>query len=142
MAPYEQYVEQSTLTATPLELVRIVYRVVLESVKDAARCVDSGDITGRGKAVTKATDGILQLLSSLNHEQGGAISRNLAELYGYMASRLLQGHLDQDRATFEEVEKLVTTLLEAWEGLDVPSTEQPNPYGAIAEVHTPICASF
>lgn len=139
---YHPYLEQSILTASPLELVCALYRIVLESVHTAARCVDAGDIEGRGKAVTKATDGILELLATLNHESGGAISRNLAELYGYMASRLLQGHMDQDRAPFDEVEKLVRTLLEAWEAVEAPATGAEGAYGSVMEAYTPVSASF
>ena len=36
------------------------------------------------------------------------MSRNLAELYGYMASRVLDGHVNQVSAPFEEVERLMS----------------------------------
>jgi flagellar protein FliS len=143
VAPYDQYLEQSILTASPLELVRTLYRLILGSVQEAGKCIDSGDIMGRGKAVTKATDGILELLTSLNHTEGGAISRNLAELYGYMAARLLQGHMDQDRTPFDEVEKLVSTLLDAWDAMESPVPNGESVYAAaVPEVYTPVSASF
>jgi flagellar secretion chaperone FliS len=142
VAPYDQYLEQSILTASPIELIRTVYRLILESVRDAAKCIDTGDIAARGKAVTKATDAIVELLTSLNHKDGGTISLNLAELYGYMASRLLQGHMDQDRAPFDEVEKLVATLLDAWEALESTPPPVEAVYGSISEAYTPVSASF
>jgi flagellar secretion chaperone FliS len=144
VALYDQYLEQSILTASPLELVRTVYRLILENVRSAGKCIDSGDIMGRGKAVTKATDGILELLTSLNHQDGGAISKNLAELYSYMASRLLQGHMDQDRAPFDEVEKLVSTLLDAWETMESSETAAAADalYGSIPESYIPVSANF
>ena len=142
MALYDQYLEQSILTASPIELIRTLYRIILQSVRDAGNCLDNGDIEGRGKAVTKATDGIVELLTSLNHQEGGAISENLAELYGYMASRLLQGHMDQSRAPFDEVEKLVLTLLDAWECLDVAPPATDSMYGAVPDAYTPVSASF
>ena len=142
MAPYDPYLEQSILTASPLELVRTLYRLILENVREANQCIAVGDIVGRGRAVTKATDGLVELLTSLNHEHGGAISRNLAELYGYMASRLLQGHMDQDPAPFEEVEKLVSTLLVAWEAMGSAASPSEPLYGAPAEAYTPVSASY
>ena len=54
----------------------------------------------------------------MNHQQGGELSARLSELYGYMASRLLQGHLEQSSEPFDEVEKLMLTLLESWENVD------------------------
>ena len=139
---YDQYLEQSILTASPIELIRTLYRMILESVQEAAKCVDSGDIAARGKAVTKATDGIVELLTCLNHDHGGSLSQNLAELYGYMASRLLQGHMDQNRAPFDEVEKLVTTLLDAWDALDAAPPAAGGVYGGAPETYTPVSVNF
>ena len=142
MQRYDQYLEQSILTASPIELIRTLYRMIVESVREAAKCVDSGDIAARGKAVTKATDGIVELLTSLNHDHGGTISQSLAELYGYMASRLLQGHMDQNRAPFDEVEKLVMTLLDAWDAVDSVPPAGEAVYGAAPGAYTPVSASF
>ena len=142
MAAHDDYLEQSILTASPLELVRTLYRLILESVQQAQRCIDTGDIAGRGRAVTKATDGILELLTSLNHQQGGEISRNLAELYGYMASSLLQGHMDQNRSQFDQVEKLVTTLLDAWDNTESGNPAGDGSYGSTSETYTPVSVSF
>jgi flagellar protein FliS len=143
VASYDHYLEQSILTASPIELVRTLYRLILESVQEAASCVDSGDIAGRGKAVTKATDCIMELLTSLNHQDGGSLSVNLSELYGYIAARMLQGHMDQNRACFDEVEKLVSTLLDAWQSLEVEPSPSQAVYGAPADTtYTPVSASF
>jgi flagellar secretion chaperone FliS len=139
---YDQYLEQSILTASPIELIRTLYRMILDSVQEAAKSVDSGDIAARGKAVTKATDGIVELLTCLNHDHGGSISQNLAELYGYMASRLLQGHMDQNRAPFDEVEKLVITLLDAWDAVDSAPPSGAPVYGAVSEAYTPVSVNF
>ena len=103
------------MTASPMELVRMLYRFIIENLGDARHCTMTGDIEGRGRAVSKATEGFLELLTSLDHQQGGEVSRNLSELYGYMVSRVLDGHLNQVSAPFEEVERLMSTLLDGWE---------------------------
>jgi flagellar protein FliS len=142
---YHNYLERSILTASPIELVRMLYQFVIDNVREANRCTLSGDIGGRGRAVSRATDGLLELLSSLNQQDGGQISQRLAELYGYMASRVLQGHAEQASAPFEEVESLMTTLLDSWEKLgqtgSLPQTTEA-PYGAISEDYTPVSVSF
>lgn len=143
MSQYEQYAERSVLTASPIELVRILYRFVIDNLRDAVRSIEMEDIAGRGKAVSKATEGLMELLTSLDHQQGADVSKNLAELYGYMASRLLQGHIDQDRRPFEEVEQLMSGLLASWEQVDAsPSEPIMAAYGASPESYTPISASF
>ncbi len=130
---YEQYAESNVMTASPMELVRMLYRFIIENLGDARHCTMTGDIEGRGRAVSKATEGFLELLTSLDHQQGGEVSRNLSELYGYMVSRVLDGHINQESAPFEEVERLMSTLLDGWE--TVGGQEQPAAYA-------PISASF
>lgn len=145
MSQYEQYLEGNVLTASPLELVRMVYRFVIDNVRDASRCTEAGDIEGRGRAVNRATGGILELMTSLNHQQGGELSERLSELYGYMASRLLQGHLEQVGEPFHEVEKLMLTLLDSWENVDNQDDTHSfaaAAYGNTSEVYTPVNVSF
>jgi flagellar protein FliS len=145
VSQYEQYLDGNILTASPLELVRTLYRFVIDNVRDASRYTQSGDIESRGRAVNRATDGLVELLTSLNHQEGGELSSSLGELYGYMASRLLQGHMEQSSGPFNEVEKLMTTLLESWENVDnhddTHAFASPG-YGATPEVYTPLNASF
>ena len=59
---------------------------------------------------------------------------NLAELYGYMASRVLDGHVNQVSAPFDEVERLMSTLLDGWENLGAQHIP--------AAAYAPISASF
>jgi flagellar protein FliS len=116
--PYEQYLEQSVLSATPLELVRMLYRCALDSIAQARTCLAEGDVAGRAKPVSKTCDVLTELLASLDHEQGGQISRDLAELYGYMQHRILQAHIEQSDSLFAEVANLMSNLLEGWQSID------------------------
>lgn len=129
------------MMASPIELVRMLYRFVIEQLQDASRCHRAGDIQGRGNATTKATDGIVELLNSLNHDQGAEVSRTLTDLYSYMAARVLQGHIDQDCGPFEEVEKLMATLLDGWTGIQ-EGAPAPAAYGVVPAGYTPLSASF
>lgn len=129
MNPYDPYLAGSFQTASPVELVRMLYRFVIDCLRDASRSTLNGDIQGRGQAVSKANEGLMELLTSLDHERGGDVSRSLGDLYAYMASRILQGHMDQDHVPFDEAEKLMSTLLEGWEnvadGAPVPTEYAP-----------------
>jgi flagellar secretion chaperone FliS len=141
LTQYDHYLEGNVLTSSPIELVRIVYRFVIDQLGEAIRCTNAGDIEGRGVAVTKATNGIVELLSSLDQRQGGDVSSRLADLYGYCASRILQGHIDQDKTPFEEVSALMSTILQGWEQVSVEPVA-PAAYEALPGEYTPINASF
>jgi flagellar protein FliS len=120
--------ENSVLTATPLELVSMLYRCALDSVAQCRSCLRTGDIAGRSKPVTRAFDAVTELMLSLDHEQGGEVSRNLADLYAYVQQQILLGHCNQCDENFAEVERLLSTLLDSW--VQISQVEAP--------VHVPV----
>jgi flagellar protein FliS len=73
----------------------------------------------RSRSVCRAVGAISELEGSLNHADGGAISRNLGELYQYIRQRLTEANMRQMDAPLAEVESLLTTLSEAWKAASV-----------------------
>jgi flagellar secretion chaperone FliS len=111
---YQNYLEDQILTANPLQLVELLYRGALDSVVAAKRHLRSGDIRARSGAITKAMSIVTELSVSLNHQAGGELSQNLAKLYGYIQRLLIQANTQQCEPPLVEAERLLTTLLEAW----------------------------
>jgi flagellar protein FliS len=111
----QTYLEDQILGADPLELVCLLYRGTIESVRCARTCVAENRIADRGRAISKALAILVQLSGSLDHTVGNPLSRNLAELYDYMQRRLLEANLQQKAEPLAEVEGLLATLSEAWE---------------------------
>src|SRR4051812_8935959 len=130
MSPYEQYMETAVLTATPIELVRILYRCAIDSVEEARSCLQNGDIVGRAKPVSKALDALTELLLSLDHEAGGQVAANLGRLYGYMQNRVLDGHCQQTEEPLAEVSGLLNTLLGSWEQIEARAEDEAASYPA------------
>ena len=126
MNPYQSYVESSVVTATPLELVTLLYRCALVGIADARRCLAEGDIAGRVRPMNRAYDAVTELILSLDHDAGGDISRSLAELYGYISQQLVLGHSHQSDERFAEAARLLSTLLESWQQLTLAPLPQPD----------------
>jgi flagellar protein FliS len=110
----DAYLESRVLSASPLELVCMLYQCALDSVQDARRHLEAGDIVARSKAICRAVGAISELDGSLNQAEGGEISRNLAELYQYMRQRLTEANMLQKDAPLAEAQSLLVTLSEAW----------------------------
>ncbi len=108
------YLESRILSADGVELVRILYQAALESVEKARRHLREGDIAARSRAITRAAAVIAELSVSLDHDAGGALSRNLLELYDYMQRRLLEANFYQSEPMLAEISRLLATLLEGW----------------------------
>jgi flagellar protein FliS len=110
----DMYLESRILSADGVELVRILYRAALESVEKARRHLEEGDIAARSREITRAAAVIAELAVSLDYDAGGALSRNLIELYDYMQRRLLEANFYQSEPILAEVSRLLATLLEGW----------------------------
>jgi flagellar secretion chaperone FliS len=122
---YNAYLESRVLSADPLELVRILYRLAIDRIREARQHLASGDIAARSKAVSTASQALTELSSSLDHQQGGEMSRRLAQLYDYMQWRLVDASFHQSAGPLDEVLGLLTTLLEAWDQI------RPEPQPAV-----------
>ncbi len=108
------YRESEILTADPLKLVQMMYRAAIDSIAAARRHVRAHEIGERNFAIMRAWNIVNELMQSLDHAAGSDISRNLGGLYAYIQSRLLEANAQQIEPPLEEVEKLLTTLLEGW----------------------------
>jgi flagellar protein FliS len=115
---YDTYLESRVLAADPIELVRILYRLAIDRIREAREHLEKGDIAGRSKAISVASEALLELNVSLDHEVGGELSRRLAQLYEYIVWRLLEANVQQSAEPLNEALKLLTTLLEAWQGIN------------------------
>jgi flagellar secretion chaperone FliS len=117
---YQNTQDWDVLGASPMELVRMLYRGAIQSVGVARRALANGQIRERSAAITKAAAILQELTVSLDREAGGEVADNLAELYTYMHKRLGDANIEQADAPLAEVERLMTTLLEAWSQIEEP----------------------
>lgn len=69
----------------------------------------------------KARDIFIELHATLNFEQGGAVARQLANLYVFIVSHLAEASLRQDPAMLQAILPTIATLREAWE--QIPAAE-------------------
>jgi flagellar protein FliS len=130
----DAYLEGRILSASPLELVRMLYQGGSDAVREARRRLEEGDIAGRSRAITRAYEILAELLSSLDRTRGGEVAGRLAQLYDYMQARLIEANCRQEDAPLAEVLGLLATLGEAWEGVQSqtaqtrPAAPPPNPW--------------
>jgi flagellar secretion chaperone FliS len=112
----KEYLLTRVRSASPMELVGILYETAIQSTEEALASLRSGDILKRGQAVNKAVETIFELHRSLRHDVQPEYSKNLASLYHYMERRLGEAHAGKSASMFEEVARLLRTLQEGWTG--------------------------
>jgi len=112
--PYQAYLDNNIAAGNPVGLVTALYEGAIKAVQQARHCLETEDIWGRSKAISRAVDILTELILSLDHEKGGDLSARLKELYGYMQHRLLTAHAVQEDEPMAEVIGLLTNLLDGW----------------------------
>jgi flagellar protein FliS len=124
---HDAYLESRVLSATPLELVHLLYQSAIGAVQDARHYLADGRIVERSRAISKACAILTELSAALNREAGGELAGRLAGLYDYMQRKLLEGNLQQSDAPFGEVLSLLATLGEAWAEVSKPAAQAAAP---------------
>lgn len=108
-------VESAVLSASPHQLVVLLFDGALSAMKKSVILIEQGDIPGKGQALGKAINIISNgLQSGLNHEVGGELATNLDSLYDYMTRRLLQANIHNDIDAINEVMELLNNIADAW----------------------------
>ena len=104
-------------TASPHELIAMLYDGALTALATAKGCIERKDIENRAKNLNKASSIILGLRDFLNFEKGGEIAENLGALYDYMTRTIMQANIDQDPEKIQEVINLMLELKIGWNGM-------------------------
>lgn len=112
----KEYIAHRVLTASPMELVRILYEAGIQALGQAIEAQHSGDVIERGRAISKAVEILSELQASLRHDVREEYSRTLGGLYTYMRTQLMRAHAEQSLTILQEITRLLNTLMEGWIG--------------------------
>ena len=110
-------VESVVDSASPHQLINMLFDGACARLKKAQGCITHGDIEGRSEAISATVSIISGLQASLDHERGGDLAENLESLYDYIQRRLFRANMDNDLHAVEEVLDLIKTLHDAWSAI-------------------------
>ena len=117
MNAYEAYAQQATTTASPAQLVLMLYDGALARIEAARDALDrsSADLETAHEALTRAQRIVRELQVTLDHERGGDVAKNLAGLYGYALDQLVDANVRKTVAPLDEAAATIRPLRDAWE---------------------------
>jgi flagellar protein FliS len=113
-APTVAYKQQSILTATPGQLVVMLYDGCLRFLHQSAHAMREGNIAEAGTRLARAEAIIDELLTTLDLEQGGVIASRLQGIYVFCLRHLMQARLERDAEMIEKVGELLSELRDSW----------------------------
>ncbi|HET8656080.1 MAG TPA: flagellar export chaperone FliS [Longimicrobiaceae bacterium] len=120
-----KYLETDIMSRPREWLVPLLYEHLLARLQRASVQIEAGDIEGKAESLSKASEIVLELAGSIDHERGGEIARNLSALYAYFASEILTIGRTLDRQRLGQLTAMAGELHEAW----VQAAEQVAPRG-------------
>ncbi len=109
----EAYRQNAVLSATPGELVVMLYDGARRFLRQAAIAMDEGEVERAHNSLRRAELIIGHLDGTLDDEQG-QVSERLHSIYQFCLAHLNRGRMGQDRRMLEEVSRLLGELREAW----------------------------
>jgi flagellar protein FliS len=126
-----RYLEAEVLAADPVKLVALLYRGALDAISAARAALAAGNIPERSRQIQRAWAIIEELRGSLRAEHSPELSKKLTELYVYAGQRLMDANAEQSERPLIEAAAVLTTLAEAWQGIQTkPAQQQSAPIPA------------
>lgn len=110
--PQDQYRQDYVTTASPVDLVIMLYEGCIKQLKLAKIHLESSEPAKVSECCEKAEEIILELVRSLNLSI--PISENLLELYQFMVDEIVRADLAKDAEPITPVIEMLTSLCEAW----------------------------
>lgn len=103
--------------SSPHELVHLLFQGARKHIATAQGHMLRKEIAPKGEHISKAIDVIEGLKTSLNHEKGGELSQNLAQLYDYIQKLLFDANSSNNDSLLTEANILLAQIHDAWQQL-------------------------
>ncbi len=127
--PYRSYRQTQVETADQATLLLMLYSGAIKFLGQARQTMEDDDIEETNRLLGRVQDILCELMGSLNPDLPD-ISGSLFQLYEYMHHQLVQANVKKDPVLIDEVDKMLNTLLEAWQVAVKESKQDPEPSGA------------
>jgi flagellar protein FliS len=108
------YRQQSVLTATPGQLVVMLYDGCLRFLHQTSHAMRDGQNGLANARIGRAEAIIAELLSTLDLEQGGEIASRLQGIYVFCLRHLAEARREHDPQLVDDVSSLLAELRDSW----------------------------
>ncbi len=110
----DRYKEDYVTTASPADLIIMLYEGCIKKIKLAKIHMESGSIEETSASLQNAQDIIMELMQSL--DMSFEISKDLMRLYDFILYELMQMNIKKDMERSGKIIEILVTLKDAWVG--------------------------
>jgi flagellar protein FliS len=116
------YAESSILTASPAQLVVMLYDGAIRSLRQSADAMKKGD-RERARNRMRSAEAIIDELNGSLDMSAGQIPAQLRSIYLYCKRLLIRANAETDAPTIDVVVRLLSELREAWAAIEGSSAQ-------------------
>lgn len=109
---YQQYQQNSIMTASPEELTLMLYNGAVKFINLGKLHIENKEIEKANNAIKRAQDIIYELNSTLNMNY--EIANNLRSIYTFILEKLIDANMKKDIKTLDEVLPFIEELRDTW----------------------------
>ncbi|MBI2297894.1 MAG: flagellar export chaperone FliS [Armatimonadetes bacterium] len=113
----DTYRRQQVDTASPMQLVRMLYDAMLESTREAKAALTERDYERVHHRLLHAQRIVEELDHALDIERGGDIAGNLRRLYDFLIQRLTYVNITKSVSALEDTEAVMEEMHAMWSGV-------------------------
>ena len=114
MSGYNQYHENQIATASREQILLMLYDGAIRFCKQASLAIQNDNIADKGRFIGKAMAIISEFSTSLDHEIGGEIAKNLDALYAYMIKELTKANINNETQPIDNTCTMLCELRATW----------------------------
>ncbi len=112
--PRREYLRQGVMTASPAELVAMLFSACIKNLKLAVMAYEeSKDIGTTHGCLIKAQKIISELLNSL--DMSIELSKQLEQIYGFMLAELREANVHKDMSRIEPIIRMLESMRDTWQ---------------------------
>ena len=112
-SPYQAYKDSSVLTASPEQLVVMLYDGALRFLARSAAAMRAGQPSAAGGSLRRAQAIIDELLATLDMS-AGEVAERLQSIYVFCTRTLVEAQVESDPVKLDQVCDLLRELRDAW----------------------------
>ncbi|WP_441002103.1 flagellar export chaperone FliS [Pseudocolwellia agarivorans] len=114
---YKQTTVSAAKEASPYQLVAMLFQELLGNIAAAKGAIEQKNLARKGELISKAITIISVLEGSIDFENGGEVSNNLAALYNYSSEQLLQANINNSIELLDEVIQILLPIKAGWDSI-------------------------
>jgi len=112
--PYATYVKLDEEFLSKKELLLKTYEEIIGHLNVAVLAIDEGNIKAKAESLSRVTDALTVLQSSLDFENGKEIAENLHKLYDFCILELVRANAFNDKKRVEDVKSIIETVYDGF----------------------------